>query len=343
MENFKDLNLDTTKIENIVKQLKDCTIKSTNTTDKTTTFKIDKNGISCILIIHYNTKNKGTTTLQIQGKGIELGQEICQKIKKETLICELPDINQSIIITDEHFEELIKLVKENFNDHITEKEISGGTSYIFQKSKEGKFTFNFYKKSRKLLLQGKTLHFFSFIVNILTNQDYDILHEILSGSKVVELEKSVKLLNEHLPTLAPKLPLQVKNVVTPSLQLIKVNMNFPDYSIILFPALKTMEHVIINVLEENDIDYNSKIGFNMFSLWSPTNSYKLDTKFTQLKDITKSKLEKCYTFYHKQRHGLFHLGADLTEIRTIETREIALELLFECIDLMEDISDDFPA
>jgi len=341
MGDFKDLNLDRTKIDDIINTLQDCNIECTKRTTSKVIYRIQRNGIDCILNILY--KDKGTTTLFIQGKNIELGQEICQKIEEETLTCELSEINQAIIITDEHFEELIKVVKENFNNNITEKEISGGISYIFQKQKEGRFIFNFYKKSRKLLLQGKTLHFFSFIVNILTNQGYDVLHKILLGSKVVELEESVKLLNEHLPTLAPKLSEPVKNIITPSLQLIKVNMNFPDYSIILFPALKTLEHVIINVLEENGINYNSRNGFNMFTLWSPTNSYTIDTNLTQLGDITKNKLEKCYTFYNKQRHGLFHLGADLTEIRTIETREIALELLFECIELMEDISDDFPS
>ena len=342
MENFKDLNLNRVKIEEILHTFKEYKIECTKSTSSKKIYKIQKDNIDCILNILY--KDKGTTTLFLQGKNLELGQEICQKIKKETLICELPDINQSIIITDEHFDELITLVRENFKNDITEKEISGGVSYIFQKSREGKFTFNFYQKSKKLLLQGKTLHLFSFIVNILTSQNYDALNKILLGSQIVELEESEKLLNEHLPTLAPKLSESVKNVITPSLQLIKVNMNFPDYSIILFPALKTLEHVIINILEDCDIGYNKQTGFNMFTLdWTPTNSYKLSTNSSQLQDITKNKLEKCYSFYNTHRHGLFHLGADVTEIRTIETRETALELLFECIELMEDISDDFPS
>jgi len=178
----------------------------------------------------------------------------------------------------------------------------------------------------------------------LTDQGYDVFNKILEGTQEIELEASEKLLSEHLPSLAPKLSEQVKNILTPSLQLIKVKTNFSDFSIILFPALKTLEHVIISVLEENNITYNARNGFgNIFTLWSPTQSYVIDTNITQLSDITKSRVEKCYTFFNKQRHGLFHLGSDFTEIRTIETQQEALDLLMECIELMEEISDDFPS
>lgn len=342
MANYKHLNLDRTKIDTELDNIQDCTIKCTAETDARKTYHINKDKSSCILIVCNNTN--GTTTLQVQGKDQDIGQKICQIIKDSTQIFKLSEINQSIIITNEHFTELLELVKIHYGDLLGEIKISGGTSYALQKHRDGKFTFNFYKKSKKLLLQGKTLQYFSFIINILTDQGYDVFKKILEGTQDIQLEESEKLLQEHLPLLGPKLQEPIKNILTPSLQLIKVNTNFPDFAIILFPALKTLEHVIISVLDENNFTYNSRVGFTMFSLWSPTNSYKLNpTDSTQLSDITKNKLENCYTFYNKQRHGLFHLGSDLTEIRTIETQNEAISLLMECIELMEDISDDFPS
>ena len=342
MGNFKHLNLDRTKIYTELCNIPDCKIVPSENTDAKATYLIRKNTTSCILVVH-NNKN-GTSTLQVQGKDISLGKEICKIIKDNTQIFELTEIHQSIIITDEHFQELLDLVKSNYSDCLTTRDISGGKSYTLSKARDGKFTFNFYDRKKKLFLQGKTLQFFSFIVNILTDQEYDVFNKILEGNQEIKLEESEKLLNEHLPSLAPKLQEPIKNILTPSLQLIKVKTNFPDFSIILFPALKTLEHVIINVLEENNFSYDARDGFNMFSVWSPTNSYKLNpTDSTQLSDITKHKLENCYTFYNKQRHGLFHLGSDITEIRTIETQDQAIALLMECIDLMEDISDDFPS
>ena len=341
MGNFNNLNLDKSKIYDELCALQNCTIECTNDTVAKTTYTIKKDQISCIVIVHH--KKDGTSTLQIQGKNHELGKSVCSYIKEKTQIFKLTEINQSVIITDENFEELLNLVKTNFSDLLTEKEIPGGIAYTLNKSRDGKFTFTFYNKSKKLLLQGKTLLYFSFIVNILTDQGYDIFNQILEGTQEIQLEESDKLLSEHLPSLAPKLNESIKKIITPSLQLVKVTTNFPDFSIILFPALKTLEHVIISILEENNFEYNPKTGFNMFSLWSPTNSYQFCTDTTQLNGTTKDKLEACYTFYHKQRHGLFHLGADLTEIRMIESREEAIALLMECIELMEDISDDFPA
>jgi len=343
MENFKHLNLDRTKIYTELCNIPDCTIQCKGNTDAKTTYIINRDATSCILNVHYNTD--GTITLYPQGKDTNLGKDICQVIKNSTMTFELNEINQSIIITDECFTELLELVKSNYSDSLSEAVVAGGTSYTLQKKRDGKFTFTFYNRSKKLLLQGKTLQHFSFIINVLTDQGYDIFNKILEGTREVKLEESEKLLLEHLPSLTPKLQEPIKNILTPSLQLIKVKANFPDFSIILFPALKTLEHVILSVLEENDIAYNSRRnGFgDIFSLWSPTNSYKVNTEITQLGDITKKRLEDCYTFYNKQRHGLFHLGTDITEIRTIETQEQAISLLMECIELMEDISDDFPS
>lgn len=342
MGNFTDLTLDKSKIYGALLELSDCKIDCSDETEARTTYTITKNSSSCKLIVHH--KKNGTTSLQNQGEDSELGEFVCNFIKNKTKIFQITEINQSIIITDEHFEKLLDLVNNTYADCLTARDISGGKSYTLSKTRDGKFTFNFYKRSKKLLLQGKALQYFSFIVNILTDQGYDVFNKILEGSQEVELEESEELLKEHLPLLSPKLKEPIKNILTPSLQLIKVNTNFPDFTIILFPALKTLEHVIISILDENNFTYNSKDGFTMFSLWSPTNSYKLNpTDSTQLSDITKNKLESCYTFYNKQRHGLFHLGSDLTEIRIIETQDEAISLLMECIELMEDISDDFPS
>lgn len=342
MGNFKHLNLDRTKIYTELCNIPDCKVQRNGDTDAKTTYVINRDVTSCILVVH-NVKN-GTSTLQVQGKDAKLGEEVCQIIKDNTQIFELTEINQSIIITDEHFDELLELVKSNYADSLNETEVAGGTSYTLQKKRDGKFTFTFYNKRKKLLLQGKTLQHFSFIVNVLTDKGYDVFNKILEGTQEIKLEESEKLLHEHLPSLAPKLQEPIINILTPSLQLIKVKANFPDFSIILFPALKTLEHVIISVLEENDIAYDARNGFgDIFDFWSPTQSYTVNTKITQLNDITKSRVEKCYTFYNKQRHGLFHLGTDLTEIRVIETQEEAISLLMECIELMEDISDDFPS
>ena len=344
MGNFTDLNLDKSKIHDALLELSDCTIDCSSKTEARTLYTITKNTSSCKLVVHH--KANGTTSLQKQGQDSELGEFVCNFIKDKTKIFQITEINQSIVITDEHFEKLLDLVNRTYADHLTIRDISGGKSYTLSKTRDGKFTFNFYNRSKKLLLQGKALQYFSFIVNILTDQGYDVFNKVLEGTQEIELEESEKLLSEHLPLLAPKLQEPIKNILTPSLQLIKVKTNFPDFSIILFPALKTLEHVIISVLEENDITYDTRNGNgfgDIFILWSPTQSYVLDTKITQLSDITKSRVEKCYTFFNKQRHGLFHLGSDLTEIRTIETQQEAIDLLMECIELMEDISDDFPS
>ncbi len=337
MANFTNLNLDRTKIQSCLSNLDIITV-IINETDTKIEYKITKNEKTCKIVIFY--KRNGTTSLQIQGKDSDLGNEICTEIKSITQFYTIDTINASIKISKEDFETILTRVEKTYPENLTKRKIAGGTSYTLEKTKEGRFTFNYYN-STKLLLQGKTLSFFTFIINSLTELNYDALSHVLRATQTIQLEESDELIKEYLPKLGSKLPSQIINVMTSSLQLIRLNANFSDYSIMLFPALKTLEHVIIVVLENNGYTYDRYAGFNMFKKWSPNNSYYLP-KSGQIviNESTRIKIGNCYSFFNKQRHGLFHLGSDLTDIRIIEQKEQALDLLMECIDLMEDISDD---
>ena len=125
-----------------------------------------------------------------------------------------------------------------------------------------------------------------------------------------------------------------------SLQLIKLNANFSDYGIMLSPALKTLEHVMIVILEKNGRVYNQRDGFKMFSQSSGIYHLVHDENCRMVPEC-KSKISGCYDFYHKQRHGFLHLGSDILDMRILEQREPAISLLTECIDLMEDIGNEF--
>ncbi len=338
MSNFKNLNLDRDKISLCIDTI-DCKSSMINDSSTKIEYQIIKDKKSCKLIIH--KKSDGTTTLQIQGKPawIDIGNEICEEIKSN---CTINEINASVKITKEDFQKILEKVKEKYPENLTEIAVNGGTSYILQKPKEGKFTFTYYTKSNKLLLQGKTLGFFSYIIYLLTEFNYDALSHVLEATQDIHLEESNTLLDEFLPTIGNKLPDVVKKIMTPSLQLIRVNATFPDYTIIIFPSLKTLEYVIIIALKEKGIPYNKECGFDMFEKYSPNNSYYLPTQGRQpLKGTLEAKIGNCYTFFHKHRHGLFHSGEDLADIRIIEDKQQALDLLMECIELMEDIGDNF--
>lgn len=337
MANFKELNLNRDKINSCLNDL-DITVENISSSDAKAEYKIIKDSSNCKIIVHY--KNNGTTTLQVQGKDTQLGNEICETIKLKTILCSIDKINASIKISKEDFDTLLERVKKDYSENLKERTISGGISYVLEKEKEGKFTFNYYN-STKLLLQGRALGFFTYIISILTEMGYDALSHVLKGVETIQLEDSSTLIDEHLPKMGPKLPTQVKSIMTSSLQLIKLNANFSDYTIMVFPALKTLEHVIIVILEDNGFEYEKANGFSMFQHWSPTDSFKLKTENgITINESTKTKLGDCYTFFNKQRHGLFHLGSDIMDIRTIERKEQAIEILTECIDLMEDISDE---
>ena len=224
-----------------------------------------------------------------------------------------------------------------------EKEISGGFQYQFSKDKEGTFTFKYFTRTSKLQLQGKVLSFFTFLSKELEILGYDVLGKVIDDYEEIKSAPVDDILAVHLPTLHRKLSSTVKTIITPSLKLIKVNIDFSDHSIMLTPTFRVMEHVMAVILEDNGYQYNEKNGFDMFGHHAPKNMYQLRPNGSiGIAEETKNKLDKCYTFYNAHRHSLSHLGIDISEARVIKDRNKAIEILLESLELMEDLSDEFP-
>jgi hypothetical protein len=289
-------------------------------------------------------KGDGRTTLTPAGKDQEIAMPICNAIIEKTSYLPLKDVNFSILLPQEDFDELLTAIKSEHGEDINEKEISGGMQYQFKKDKEGTFTFKYFTRSKKLQLQGKVLSFFTFLSKELENLGHDVLGKVIDDYEEIKSAPVDDLLAVHLPTLHGKLSSTVKTIITPSLKLIKVNIDFPDHSIMLTPTFRVMEHVMIVILEENGYQYKEKNGFDMFGHHAPKNMYQLrSNNSTQIAQETKNKLEKCYTFYNEHRHGLSHLGPDISEARVIKDRNKAIDMLLESLGLMEDLSDAFPS
>lgn len=341
MDDYTEKRLDRSGIERVIA---DTGVSYTidKKSDGQNNYHITQGDKSCILSVYL--KVDGRTTLTPAGKDKEIAIPICNAIIEKTSFLPLKDVNFSILLAEENFDKLLTSIMSKHAEDIKQKEINGGMQYQYSKDREGTFTFKYFTRSKKLQLQGKVLSFFTFLSKELENLGHDVLGKVIDDYEEIKSAPVDDLLAVHLPTLHGKLPIVVKTIIAPSLKLIKVNFDFPDHSIMLTPAFRVMEHVMITILEENGYPYNEKTGFNMFGHNAPKHMYQLRLNDSApIASETKNKLDKCYTFYNEHRHGLSHLGLDTTEARVIQDRNKAIDLLLESLGLMEDLSDAFPS
>ncbi len=248
-------------------------------------------------------------------------------------------INESIIVSTDDFDLILKKMKEKFDCNILEKNILGGIQYDFNKGKEH-FVFKYYNKNCKLLLQGRPLSCFSYIASLLEDKDYNIIDKVINNEEInaeIEIEKLNMLYESHLPLSHKKLNTTIKQLLKSSIVFIKINITLPEYSLIVYPSLRSIEHLLKLVLIKNDIKVDRE--FYMFAQHCDTFVLKPEYKTKLTNPMVQSSVEKTYTFYHKHRNDLFHSSGDEIEIRTINTRDEALDLLDQTFTIIEELSD----
>lgn len=338
MGNFLDIGINNKKIIEILEcNNYSVTVKLDNEAQKN--YQItDNTGKSFLLTVY--PKKGGKTSLVIGNDKDKIGEDTCTLIVKELKYFDISSINAMIHVKEEDFNILLTNIQTVFKEHSLDvKEIAGGTQYVISKTRYGKFIFKYFRKKNNLQLQGSALGYFSFIAIELQNLGYDVISSIKEIQEVSFKDKT-DIIREYFPNMYGKLPGDVKNITSSSLGLLKINANFPDSSIIFFPMIRTLEHVMRSILDNHGYPYIKGQGFNMFDK-KTDKTYSLRRQTSCTMDSTCSdKLGDCYTFYNKHRHLIMHLSEDITEIKVMP-RDTAIELTLECRDLIEDIGSEF--
>lgn len=338
MSNFFDLRIDRSKIDSllessgyIVTPTKICTARQRNIEVSNTSQEK--------FILEIFSKETGGTTLVVRNDTNNIGLTVCELIKEKLKFFEISSVSATHIVKSDDFTKLLTSIKENFPSDIREeKPISGGTQYVLYSSRDGNLTLKYFDKSQKLQFQGKALKHFHFIYLSLIDLGYNI-NDSINEIRELYVAKPDGLMSEYMPIMKDKLNEEIIKISTASLQLLKVNANFSDGSIVLYPMIRVLEHVMRVILDNNGLTYGNR-GFYMFGTESDGITKTFNETCPSMSNDCKKKLSKCYTFYYMHRHTLFHLSEELTEIRIININE-AKELTLECVELIEEIGNEF--
>ncbi|PWW26627.1 RnlA-like RNase toxin of RnlAB toxin-antitoxin system [Cytobacillus oceanisediminis] len=349
---FKALNLDREKLPVIInefaqKRFSSCEvsdIEHINGTLHRCTIQAD---YKTILLDLYYLEN-GKTTLRPSGQHMDISTELAAHIKGniqfaatdrtgDYSVCPLEEEEFDFIIA--FLEEGLEGVKKITESHHEEQKY---VLYQFQSSIADKITLKYYKTTSRLQIQGKPMYLYQEVTCLLA-KDFQKFDEVIKNqSEFFSIEIKPEEIREEMQELLPSaynyLGENQRKILSVSLALQKIDIPLEDYSSFVFPALKTLEGFMKQILTSNGIRLSKKetigdlFGYNGIT----ARHVYLSKEGKELKDgVTKTWMETLYNYYVKERHSLFHVEDMDVFTRIIESKQEADRIISKIIDMME--------
>ncbi|PFG22966.1 RnlA-like RNase toxin of RnlAB toxin-antitoxin system [Pseudomonas lurida] len=282
--------------------------------------------------------NKGASTLQYKvGKNQELGQKLADALYETIHPDEFVTINLAIKGIDlSDAEALIKELTESAEADIGIDSYTGLDRRHIWKLKSKKhsdeLTVTQYETTNKLQIQGRPLSCYQQLSYLLTEiLEINALESILfkkdeNRSEFVCAEVAESVLKASFGTCFASLPITTRKLLLASLCVRLASPTLPDYCMLVYPELRSLEGAIKQRLSEKNLSHqeDSFGGFfaktgNQFNLKQEYHGHVDDAKLT-------GDFGNAYTFFNKQRHGLFHMEEMASASRVISniTHAVAL-------------------
>ncbi len=168
--------------------------------------------------------------------------------------------------------------------------------------------------------------------------DDDII-KINNNTFNIELKKDdmYKELEYLIPTAYSKLCDTTKKILMASVALKKIDLELDDFSSFCFGALRGLEAFIKVILNKKGYTIpNKKLGLG--SVYERDGSrFVVSYEFNQHVGsiATNQVMEACYNFYHKNRHGVFHVD-DIPSVSRIIDKSEANKIVETVCKLIEE-------
>ena len=239
--------------------------------------------------------------------------------------------------SESDFNAIVDLVKEeNGNINIESKAYPTKTIHKFELGKSKVVVTRFNTKNQKVLVQGENSTLFQMIISIIVELDGNVkLEPILSSAYRTTIDS--KSVDNSFNAVCPSFPIDYPDSIKRLVRQAIINLNYyvesEDYTQYAFPALKALEGHIKYLIKMAGGTVNK--NFTNFGRDQTTGEYYLSQTISD--GTKKAQIEKCYNYYHDQRHTAFHFGDIIgatDNTRLIDTKVEADEIIQKCIALI---------
>ena len=349
---YKELNFPKIELESSIKDFCESNlinfIRLSKSTEKQEYYELTKIGSEKAQFQVFHLNNGKTTFNPKVGKNQKLSTELAEHLLKKANLSKGQVTSVLMGYTIEDVEPIIELMRDKKHPsgqsffEFERKEIEGGFRFSIKNCfYKDKLTVNIYNTG-KLLIQGIPLSCHDeFIFQMSSLLDAEGLAKVISRTdeNTVQLV-DLRLIEEELVCIFKEsyehMPISIKNMLISGRTLQSINLELSDYTYILFPDLRALEGVLRNVFFLEDIECNDTLG-ELFEYIS-THNYKLKSEVqAQFSSSMGTALSNAYNFYHRHRHGLFHMNNVVNSSRTITTSEKAIQLSDDIYVIIKDI------
>jgi len=248
-------------------------------------------------------------------------------------------------MSEEEFEAVIGLLTSDGNSIENTSEISEPgkprSKIIRIKGIRGDHvTLTYYYNTNRLQVQGRPHYLFQDILSLVAEsiEDTDALVDNhlemckLSIKKDDIYEEMKSVLGEDIFNY---LPSTHKAILASSFIQFKVNVPFPDYSCLIFPAYRAYEGFIRKIFKKHGLDCVGVEGFKEY-FYTKDNSIIMSPMYADaLSNDVAEQLRSLYVFYNKNRHPYGHASGDDFQTVIITDRNVAYSKFMEVINYIK--------
>ena len=244
---------------------------------------------------------------------------------------------------------VFELLTEDFSDlKLSSKEIPYATQYELQimTPNRQKLTINLYVSKKKIWISGRQEDLFNrLILYIVELLDIDEIPSFLNTVHNTDIDKDV--VESEFIKLFPNSHDKLPDSLLKYLHQAVFNLHVSDCGYVanylVEPALRPLEAILKIALKNNNIPIRRKgDDHDSFYVFKEVNGkYRLKDEFVkdEHSDDLLKYLSKCYTYYHNNRHTMFHWDDPTEEsdtTRILNTVEQAIPIIRDAISLIDE-------
>ncbi|MCF2502579.1 type II toxin-antitoxin system RnlA family toxin [Dyadobacter sp. CY107] len=291
------------------------------------------------LNVYYDKKGR-TTLLPDPNKNPELSTEIAVDIVNN---CSIKGLDKRTFyfrnLPEDHFEVLIEFLKDYDATIENGKNLILGTQIKVSSPHGDSIFINRYKNGATQIQGNNCLVKAWALEGLVGLLPYEELVEAQLATLEIKESASeiIAEFEQMLPNASKGLDPIYTVVMSSSVAARHINIDLPDYSMFVNPALRGLEGYLKSLFKESGIIIGSE-GFSRYFEFPDGVTPVLSSSFNNFFKLpsVREAVENIYRYFHKHRHSLAHMDVNVQMTRIIEKREDAVEMVEEIFQMIED-------
>lgn len=294
-------------------------------------------------------KNDGSVTLQVVGTATTYSEQLMNEIIANSFKNEHENSACTFsLVSNETFNKLMGYLQKLEKVHLIEDKNIASPEHRhlkYSSSFGDKMVINWYSNGT-LLFQGnpayilsQAMYFMSLMPEVseeeLTQRQKDI-YQVSTNS----VSQARAILKARIPNAYDKLDDTILKILSPAISLSQADLNVEEYSCYVFPALKALEALLLDLLYSKGIFINPpKQNFGSVFVLDTTHTRHILSPANQalVNDATYQQcLEDIYDYIKKQRHTRFHPNQVLFLTTMIFNKAEADAIISDVLEIIDD-------